>query len=121
MELIRWFWDVARELDPVAEALDEAVRFPGCTPEALTWRFAAAGFLDIEATAIEVPTAFRDFDDYWSPFLGGQGPAPAYAMSLEESARERLRAALQERIPTHPDGSIELVARAWAVRGIVAR
>lgn len=121
MELIRRFWDAARELDPAAEALDEAVRFPGCTPEELTWRFAAAGFLDVESTVIEVPTAFRDFDDYWSPFLGGQGPAPAYAMSLEESARERLRATLQERIPTQPDGSIELVARAWAVRGIVAR
>lgn len=121
MELIRLFWDVARELDPAAEALDEAIRFPGCTPEALTWRFAAAGFLDVEATAFEIPTPFRDFDDYWSPFLGAQGPAPAYAMSLEESARERLRATLQERIPTQPDGSIELVARAWAVRGIVAR
>ena len=121
MELIRWFWDVACELDPAAEALDEAVRFPGCTPEALSSRFANSGFLDVETTAIEVPTRFRDFDDYWSPFLGGQGPAPAYAMSLEESAREHVRATLQERIPTQPDGSIELVARAWAVQGIAAR
>jgi len=121
MELVRWFWDVARELDPAAEALDEAVRFPDCTPEALTWRFAAAGLLDIEATAIEVPTVFRDFDDYWTPFLGGQGPAPAYAMSLAEPARERLRATLQERIPAQRDGSLALVARAWAVRGMVVR
>ena len=100
MELIRWFWDVARELDPAAEALDEAVRFPDCTPEALTWRFAAAGLLDVETTGFEVPTVFLDFDDFWAPFLGGQGPAPAYAMSLEEPARERLRATLQERLPT---------------------
>lgn len=121
MQFIRWFWDVARELDPAAEALDEAVRFPDCTPEALTWRFAAAGLLDIEATAIEVPTTFRDFDDFWAPFLGGQGPAPAYAVALEESARERLRATLQDRLPTEPDGSIALVARAWAVRGVVVR
>ena len=64
---------------------------------------------------------FLDFDDFWSPFLGGQGPAPAYAMSLEEPGRERLRATLQERLPTGPDGSIALVARAWAVRGMVVR
>lgn len=121
MELIRWFWEIARELDPAAEALDEAVRFSDCTPEALTWRFAAAGLLDIEATAIEVPTVFRDFDEYWTPFLGGQGPAPSYAMSLDEAARERLRATLQQRIPAQRDGSLALVARAWAVRGVVVR
>ena len=23
-------------------------------------------------------TEFTDFDDYWLPFLGGQGPAPSY-------------------------------------------
>jgi SAM-dependent methyltransferase len=121
MELIRWFWDVASELEPAAGALDEATRFPDCTPEALTWRFAAAGLLDVETTGFEVPTVFRDFDDYWAPFLGGQGPAPAYAMSLEDAARERLRATLQARLPARPDGSIALIARAWAVRGIVSR
>lgn len=120
MQFMRWFWDVAADLDASATELDEGTRFPDCTPEALTWRFAAAGLLDVETTAIEVPTVFTDFNDYWSPFLGGQGPAPAYAMSLEESARARLRERLRERIPTRDDGSIALVARAWAVRGLVA-
>jgi len=36
---------------------------------------------------IDILTHFRDFDDYWSPFLGGQGPAPGYAMSLSEERR----------------------------------
>ncbi|MFD4421467.1 class I SAM-dependent methyltransferase [Agromyces sp. NPDC058484] len=121
MQLMRRFWEVATELDPAAAALDEGVRFAECTPEALTWRFATAGLLDIETTGIEVPTVFRDFDDYWAPFLGGQGPAPAYAMSLEAPERDRLRERLRERMPLRDDGSIALVARAWAVRGIVAR
>ena len=47
----------------------------------------------------------------------GQGPAPAYAMSLEEPARARLRDRLRERMPTEGDGSISLTARAWAARG----
>jgi len=62
-------------------------------------------------------TRFRDFDDYWGPFLGGQGPAPGYAMSLSEERREALRERIRERLPISPDGSIDLVARAWAVVG----
>ncbi|MEP7359226.1 MAG: SAM-dependent methyltransferase, partial [Anaerolineales bacterium] len=58
-----------------------------------------------------------DFDDYWQPFLGGQGPAPAYAMSLSEERRAALRERLRATLPTEVDGSIPLVARAWAVRG----
>ncbi|GAA4382270.1 class I SAM-dependent methyltransferase [Agromyces bauzanensis] len=121
MELMRRFWDAATDLDPAAATLDEGARFPDCTPEALTWRFASAGLLDIATTGIEIPTVFADFDDYWTPFLGGQGPAPSYVMSLDETARGRLREHLRESVPARPDGSIALVARAWAVRGDVAR
>ena len=66
---------------------------------------------------IVVPTVFTDFDDYWSPFLGGQGPAPAYAMSLCDEDRAALRERLRARLPVDDDGSIRLTARAWAVRG----
>ena len=121
MELMRWFWRAATELDPDAAALDEGARFDDFTPEGLTWRFASAGLVDAEAGSVEVPTRFADFDDYWVPFLGGQGVAPAYAMSLDESARDGLRERLRELLPTGHDGSIELVARAWTVRGIVNR
>jgi len=120
MELMRWFWDAAHDVDPTAAELDERARFSDFSPEALTWRFTGAGLLDIETTGIEIPTVFRDFDDYWSPFLGGQGVAPSYAMSLDESTRARLRDRLRETLPIEDDGSIRLVARAWAVRGIVA-
>jgi hypothetical protein len=42
-------------------------------------------------------------------------------MSLDEAARSRLRDRLRERMPVEADGSIALVARAWAVRGTVAK
>jgi hypothetical protein len=48
---------------------------------------------------------------------GGQGPAPGYVTSLEEAARTVLREELPARLPVATDGSISLVARAWAVRG----
>ena len=106
MELMRYFWDAAVALDPEAAKLDEGVRFPMCRPEALVVQLEIAGFHEAEATAIDVPTPFTSFTDYWEPFLGGQGPAPAYAMSLEEGARVRLRDRIQSRLPVQPDGSI---------------
>ena len=121
MELMRWFWTAAIDLDPAAAELDEGTRFEQFTPEGLAWRFAAAGLVDVEAGAVEVPTTFDDFDEYWRPFLGGQGVAPAYAMSLDESARDRLRERLHDIVPTEADGTIALVARAWVVRGVVSR
>ncbi len=59
----------------------------------------------------------RMLNDYWHPFLGGQGSAPTYAMSLDPRRREQLRDLIQTRLPIHSNGSIHLVARAWAVKG----
>jgi SAM-dependent methyltransferase len=117
MELMRRFWDAAAALDPAAAALDEAVRFPVCALAPLEALFTGAGLSGVSSCAIDVPTRFRDFDDYWSPFLGGQGPAPAYTMSLPDDRRRALREALRAALPIAPDGSITLAARAWAVRG----
>ncbi len=119
MQLIRRFWDAAAALDPAARALDEALRFPLCRPDPLHALFTGAGLRDVETRAIDVPTLFADFDDYWSPFLGGQGPAPGYCMKLPEADREALRERLRSSLPTERDGKIPLIARAWAVRGVV--
>ena len=79
--------------------------------------FRAAGLKDVRVRALDVPTDFKDFDDYWSPFLGGQGPAPSYAMSLDEERRAALRERIRAGLPFALDGSVPLVARAWAVLG----
>ena len=117
MEPLRRFWDAAVALDPAATTVDEGVRFPICAPDPLRRAFEDAGLTEVAVEAIEVPTVFRDFDDYWTPFLSGVGPAPGYAMSLGDDARAALRERLRSTLPTAPDGSIHLVARAWAVRG----
>ena len=116
MQLIRRFWEAAIAEDPAAAELDEGRRFPTASQERLRALFTSAGLPSIEERPIDVPTVFRDFDDYWRPFLGGQGPAPGYVLSLSETARARLRERLRRTLPTQPDGSIHLIARAWAVR-----
>jgi SAM-dependent methyltransferase len=118
MELMRRFWHAAVALDPAARELDEGRRFGAiCRPESLAGLFRDAGLRRVETRAVDVPTLFRDFDDYWTPFLGGQGPAPGYAMALGEDRRAALRERLRADLPIAADGSIPLVARAWAVRG----
>ena len=68
MQLMRHFWDAAREVDPSGREEDEAARFPICAPDALAAAFGPGA----EVRDITVPTVFRDFDDYWAPFLGGR-------------------------------------------------
>jgi SAM-dependent methyltransferase len=118
MQLLRHFWDAAVALDSDATPLHESNRFRFCTPEDLDALFAASGLTDVSTTYIDVPTVFRDFDDYWQPFLGGQGPAPTYLAGLEPTQQEGLCTEVRRRLPTSSDGSIALVARAWAVRGV---
>ncbi len=118
MQLLRHFWNAAQALDPTVYDLDEGRRFSGCKPDPLVEQFNRAGFYDIKVTSIDIWTDFRNFDDFWSPFLGGQGPAPSYTASLDEKQRTALRERLQAGLPSAVDGSIPLIARAWAVCGI---
>ncbi|THG34376.1 methyltransferase domain-containing protein [Glaciibacter flavus] len=118
MEIIRRFWDVAVPLDPAATTVREATGFDLCTPDALRELF-AAHLADVGVEAIDLIAEFEDFDDYWMPFLGGQGPAPAYVATLTNAARERLREELRRELAPSPDGPFTLRARAWSARGVV--
>jgi hypothetical protein len=64
---------------------------------------------------------FASFDDYWNPFLVGQGPAGTYVASLaadqREALRDRLRRLLVGTGAGNGGGPFVLTARAWAVKG----
>lgn len=85
MELMRFFWDAAVELDPGAAKLDEGVRFPLCRPETLETLLLSAGLTEVEAKPIDIPTQFENFDEYWQPFLGGQQTSPRLRPSASYS------------------------------------
>jgi len=118
MQMLRTFWDAAVELNPEAKELDEGVRFPLCKEGRLESLVAETGLRDVEAKPIEVETVFQDFDDYWNPFLGGIGPAGTYTMNLDQNSRDKLEEKLRKSLPVNEDGSISLVVRAWAVKGL---
>lgn len=116
MQFLRHFWDAAVELDPAARAHDEGVRFPICSPAGLESAFRQAGLSHVEVEPLEVATPFRDFEDYWTPFVGGPGPAPGYLASLPIGQQRALASRLEATLPRGSDGSIALTARAWAAR-----
>jgi SAM-dependent methyltransferase len=117
MQMLRVFWDAVVALDPQAASLDEGVHFKLCQPQKLEKLFKEAGLGTVEGQAIEVSTVFRDFNDFWEPFLGGQGPAPAYVATLDEIQKESLRERLRQTLSAGKEGSIHLRARALAVQG----
>ncbi|GAA0799620.1 class I SAM-dependent methyltransferase [Spirilliplanes yamanashiensis] len=118
MQMLAHFWAAAVELDPGVADRDEVRRFPLCRPEPLHALFTGAGLTGVTTGEIVAPTPFADVADYWRPFLGGQGPAPAYVAGLSPAGRAALRDRVAARLPVAADGSIALTARAWVVRGV---
>ncbi|RPJ00425.1 MAG: methyltransferase domain-containing protein, partial [Chloroflexi bacterium] len=117
MQMLRIFWDAVNALHPEALDLDEGRRFPLCRPGPLGALFREAGLDHVEVRSIEVRTHFRDFDDYWTPFLGRTGAAPTYLASVGDEVQEGIRLCLQSRLAPTGGGPIELTARASAVQG----
>ena len=119
VEFMQAFWTAATALDPGAREFDESTRFAYCTEDALVALARGAGLAAVECTAIELPTMFRNFDDFWRPFTLGAGPAPGYCAKLDAPARERLKGRLFQKLLNGHDGPINLTMRAWAVKASV--
>jgi SAM-dependent methyltransferase len=119
MEMLRAFWDEAVTLDPACEPRDER-HMPACRPGELAALWTAQGLLDVREEPLAIPLTFSSFEDFWSPFQDGQGPAGAYVASLSEGPRRDLEQRLRRRLlGDRGDRPIALNARAWAVRGVV--
>ena len=119
MEMLRTFWDAAVALDPGAEPRHER-HMPYCRKGELGASWKAAELEQVKETALTITFDFSSFDDFWQPFLTGQGPSGSYATNLPADRQARLRDRLREQLlGSRPDGSIVLKGRAWAVKGSV--
>jgi len=119
MEMLRVFWDEAVALDPAAARRDER-HMPLCRQGQLAALWRENGLTGVEEEPLIVTLAFASFNDFWAPFLAGQGPAGLYAASLPKAQADRLRDRLRNRLlGSKAEGAFTLRARAWAVRGRV--
>lgn len=121
MQLLRYFWNAAADLEAGIEdeeSDDGDDPYAICAPEGLRAAWTAAGFSDVSVRAIDACARFSNFDDFWMPFQRGDSPAQRHVQSLDDSRRAQLRARLHDALPISSDGSISLVTRAWAAKGV---
>lgn len=115
----RLLWDTAAGIDPKAAATrDRIFANPLALPDGMTDLLRAAGAADVRRESVTVRMDFADFDDYWGPLTGGQGPVGAYVVALEPEMQARVREAVCGAfLSGAPDGPRSLCATAWVVTG----
>lgn len=118
MQLLRLFWESAAATIPDASTHDPRSHYDICHPAPLAATLREAGLFGVTVDSIDLPMAFRDFDDFWLPHtLIGPGLAQRYVATLPDDQKTALREHLRTTLPTAPDGTISIVGRALAVRG----
>jgi SAM-dependent methyltransferase len=117
----RIFWDTAASIDPGAAATrDRLFSGPLALPEGLLRLFESAGLKQVKRTSVTIRMDYANFDDYWRPLCGGQGPVGTYLVGLAGDLRAHIEEAVAKAYRSgEPDGPRSLTATAWAVRGEV--
>ena len=115
----RIFFDTASALDPKAgERRAKNYTRPLTRPGEMAAAWHAAGFEDVVATSLAIRMEFASFEDWWTPYLGKDGPGAEYVGTLDATGRARLEDALRAAfLDGEPDGPRSYAALAWAVRG----
>jgi SAM-dependent methyltransferase len=114
-DLVRAFWEAARRLDPRAPD-DAAIPFRRMPELVALWT--GAGFRDVATGTIDLEARYTGFDDCWSPFAFGIGPAGSWLVAQDEPRRAAVRDAFFEALG-RPQGAFALRARVLAIRGRV--
>ncbi len=117
----RLFWDTAAGIDPGAgKARDRLFSGALALPDGLPNLLNDAGLAGVQRASLTIRMNYANFDDYWQPLLGGQGPVGTYITALDDGLRSRIEAAVRSAYCSgSPDGERPLTATAWAVRGTV--
>lgn len=115
----RLLWDTAAGIDAAAAVTrDKIFSNPLAKPDGMTDLLRDAGLADVRRESMTVRMDFADFDDYWQPLLGGQGPVGGYVAALDPDLRDRICTAVRAAyLSGDVDGPRSLTATAWVVTG----
>ena len=119
MPAFRLFYDTAAALDPTAGA-PRALFYPMTAPDEMSEVWRRIGLTEVAQASLTIRIEFADFEDYWRPLEGRDGPFEALLASLSQPARATLREYVQRGfLCNRPDGLRSFAATALACRGIV--
>jgi SAM-dependent methyltransferase len=120
MPASRMFQDTAAMLDPRAvEMRAKNCTRPLCHPGELGAAWRDAGFLDVQETNLTIRMEFKNFEDYWAPFMSKQGPGADYVARLTPQEQAILREhVMRAYLDGERDGYRSYFAVAHAVKGI---
>lgn len=113
MQMLRLFWDAALAVDPTAPDEARTLRF-GREGE-IAELFDQAGFTEVIETTVTMTSTYDGFDELWSGFLAGIGPAGSYCAGLADEQRTAVRDGLFIGLGS-PSGSFALDATARCAR-----
>ncbi len=114
MEMLRAFWDAALTVDPAAPDEAQVLQF-GRSGEVVEL-LVSAGLEGVVETTLEVESSYADFDELWSGFLAGIGPAGAYCVSRSTDQQTALRDELFKGLG-EPSGAFTMKALARCATG----
>ncbi len=115
VQMLTHFWDAVLLIDPQAPEEARSLRFG--QPGEVADLFREAGFHDVAESTLTVTSMYTDYDELWSGFLAGIGPAGAYCTSLPSESQAAVRQELFRRVGA-PDGSFSLSAVARCITGL---
>lgn len=104
-------WEAVAGLDPDHPGERD---FQGGSRESLVGILEAAGLHGVESAELAVTVTHPTFEEWWEPYLHGVGPAGESIAALGPDGRDRLEAALRQRLG---DGPFDVTAVAYAARG----
>ncbi len=115
---MRMVFDIAATLDPTVK---RHVFRPMSKPDEMAGVWRELGLVNVEQTSLLIRMEFSSFDDYWLPFMKGEGPLGQLVTSLSEDARSTLAEHVRRSyLSEQSDGPRSFASVAWACRGTVA-
>lgn len=113
MPMLDVFWDAVRRIDP---AVRGERHLTGAAQGDIVDRLRRVGLDGVVEDTVSAHADYVDFDDFWTPFLAGIGPAGQHLVSLPPEQQTIVREHCRANLPGAP---FTLSARAWFGRGTV--
>jgi SAM-dependent methyltransferase len=116
MQLLHVFWQAALSVVPDAPVEGRVRPFGG--PGEIVDLFRRTGLDGVTESELRVSSTYADFDELWSTYLLGVGPAGAFLTGVDDERRAAIRDALHEHLG-RPSGAVTLAGMARCAVGRV--